>query len=321
MRGDGGAMYGDEEEVRRRRRWPWVMALLVLVFLGGAAAAGYAVTQDERLAGLLGLVPAEQADARVALARHIAVAAATRAAPVATPAPDSGAATPDPELAGQIASLTERLDDLETQARTATGDASRAEGLLVAFAARRALDRGMQLGYIEGLLRQRFGHLQPDAVAAILSAARTPITLADLQTGLDGASPTLAADGDAVRDSWWQTVRREFTGMVVVRRADQPSALPADRVARATRMLEGGQVDGALAEVLRLPNHQAAAAWIVNARRYLTGRGALDRIETAALLQPDAPGATAAPSGWPAAAPAAKLPALAPAATPSSAVD
>jgi hypothetical protein len=51
-------------------------------------------------------------------------------------------------------------------------------------------------------------------------------------------------------------------------------------------MLEGGQVDGALAEILRLPDHDAATKWIGLARRYVAGRGALDRIETAALLDP-----------------------------------
>ena len=45
-------------------------------------------------------------------------------------------------------------------------------------------------------------------------------------------------------------------------------------------------VDGALAEILRLPDHTAANSWIVAARRYLAGRGALDRVETAALLEP-----------------------------------
>jgi hypothetical protein len=45
----------------------------------------------------------------------------------------------------------------------------------------------------------------------------------------------------------------------------------------------------ALAEVLRIPNHPAAAAWITDARRYIAARRALDTIETAALLDPRNP--------------------------------
>jgi hypothetical protein len=285
----------DEGMPARRRRWPWALLLVALVFALGALAAGYAIVHVPRLASAIGMVPAETATAEIAATRI----AALRSVPRPPPAPPAAAA-PDPATADAIAELRGKVDDIETQARAATGDASRAEGLLVAFAARRALDRGFELGYIESLLRQRFGHTQPAAVATILSAARLPVTLADLQNGLDAVAPQLA--GDQEHDGWWQALRRELSGMVTIRRADQPSTVPADRVARAQRMLEGGQVDGALAEVLRLPARDAAARWVVSARRYLAGRGALDRIETAALLDPGP--ATAPPAATPAAIPA-----------------
>jgi hypothetical protein len=48
-------------------------------------------------------------------------------------------------------------------------------------------------------------------------------------------------------------------------------------------------VDVALAEVLRMPGHPAAASWIGAARRYIAARRALDTIETAALLDPRNP--------------------------------
>jgi hypothetical protein len=279
----------DEEDLPRRRRWPWLLLAAFLLFVAGAVAAGYAITRLPRLAAALGLVPAATAQAEVAATRVATLRSLPRPAP---PAPTPVVAAPDPETTDAIAELREKVGDIETQARAATGDASRAEGLLVAFAARRALDRGFELGYIESLLRQRFGRSQPAAVATILSASRQPVTLADLQNGLDTLSPQLAGDGE--QGGWWQAFRREVSGMVTIRRADVPSTVPADRVARAQRMLEGGQVDGALAEVLRLPAHEVAARWIVMARRYLAGRGALDRIETAALLDPgDAPAAAA----------------------------
>ncbi len=287
-------MDSDFDGYRPRRKWPWVLSLTAVAFLAGVAAAGYAVTRSPRIAGWLHLESSDLAAARLALARRIIVTPPPPGPPAAVPPSN------DPALAEQVSTLSEKVDDLEIQARAATGDASRAEGLLVAFAARRALDRGVQLGYIEGLLRERFGHGQPEAVAAILSAARQPVTLADLQNGLDQIAPTLATNGDVVHDSWWQGLRRELAGIVVIRRADQASPLPADRVARAGRMLEAGQVDGALAEVLRLPNHDSAAGWIVGARRYLAGRGALDRIETAALLEPAVAVASPGPDRSPA---------------------
>ncbi len=96
----------------------------------------------------------------------------------------------------------------------------------------------------------------------------------------------MLAAGGTPDESWWQSFRNALAGMVVVRRAGEPSTLPADRVTRAQRMLEAGQVDGALAEIARLTDHHAADKWIVAARRYLVGRAALDQIETAALLNP-----------------------------------
>ena len=78
-----------------------------------------------------------------------------------------------------------------TESRAAVGNADRAEGLLVAFAARRALDRGVALGFLEALLRQRFGETQPRAVGMIILAARNPVTLQELQLGLQEAGPQL----------------------------------------------------------------------------------------------------------------------------------
>jgi hypothetical protein len=65
--------------------------------------------------------------------------------------------------------------------------------------------------------------------------------------------------------------------------------MPAERLRRATRWLEAGQVDVALAEVLRMPGRGNARDWIASARRYVAARRALDAIETAALLEPRVP--------------------------------
>jgi hypothetical protein len=287
----------DGEGEKRSRLWLWILLSLLIPFSGGIAAAVYSVTRYPSVAHWLHLVPATEEAAQVAQAKQVVV----KPAP---PPPPAKIVAGDAALADRLVEIQGKVDDIEEQARAATGDASRAEGLLVAFAARRALDRGSELGYIEALLRERFGQSQPQAVAMILSASRQPVTLPDLQNGLDAIAPTLATNGGGDGgQSWWAAFRQQLGGLIVVRRIGEPSSQPADRVVRAERMLEGGQVDGALAEILRLPDHDAAKNWIVMARRYLAGRGALDRIETAALLDPAVTSLPAPPVVQPAPSP------------------
>jgi hypothetical protein len=196
----------------------------------------------------------------------------------------------DPEITRRVSRLEQQIGVIDNQSRAAVGNADRAEGLLVAFAARRALDRGdrgVALGYIEGLLRQRFGDTQRAAVATVITASRQPVTLEELQEGLQQVGPELT--GGAPDQDWWTALRAELRGLVTVRREGAPSTMPAERLRRATRRLEAGQVDVALAEVLRMPGHENAREWIADARRYVLARRALDTIETAALLEPRMP--------------------------------
>ncbi|MEA3046849.1 MAG: hypothetical protein QOJ53_1181, partial [Sphingomonadales bacterium] len=178
--------------------------------------------------------------------------------------------------------------------------------LLVAFAARRALDRGVALGFLEALLRQRFGDSQPRAVGMIILAARNPVTLQELQLGLQEAGPRLI--GTPPDAGWWDAVKAELGTLITVRREGTPSTEPSERLRRASQRLEAGQVEVALAEVLRIPARDNAADWIQRARLYVAARDALDTIETAALLDPRTP---------PRAAPARAAPAPVPAQQPA----
>ena len=77
--------------------------------------------------------------------------------------------------------------------------------------------------------------------------------------------------------------------------------MAADRLARARRLLEGGQVEAARAEVARLPGARDDGNWMAAATRYIQARHALDGIENAAILgrvsQPNpAPVATTVPT-------------------------
>ena len=264
---------------------PFVRALLIalIAFLAGLAAMAWLLAQWPQGARLLGLVPPPRP-------RPVTVVQAPPPVPI-SPA----------DMPGRIAALEARLARVDQASRAAVGNADRAEGLLVAFAARRALDRGVALGYIEGLLRDRFAERQRPAVATVITAARQPVTLERLQQGLAELGPALTAA--PANDGFWAALRRELGALVTIRREGSTSTVPDQRLARARDRLEAGQVDVALAEVLRLPGQARAASWIVEARRYVAARRALDAIETAALLDP-ARTAVAPPLPGPAPVPA-----------------
>lgn len=262
---------------RRSRRWLWVLLVLLAIFAAGVAATVAVLRRSEPVRTFLEVGPTAMSTATPAQV-------VARARPVVVP---PVAAVPQIVEADRRLTQVEReVARIDARAAETVDNADRAEGLLVAFAARRALDRGIPLGYIEGLLRERFGGNQPRAVATILSASRQPVTLEELQTGLDTVAPTLVAADP--QESWWTGLRRELAGLVVVRRASTPSSAPVDRLERARRQLDEGHVDLALAEVARLPGRDRAATWIAQARRYAGARSALDAIETAALLAPHA---------------------------------
>jgi len=251
---------------------------LLIAFLLGIGGTAWAVHRWGRIADFLHPQPAAPVLAPPP--------ARIRLIPTQTAQPP--AASPDETaMSDRIGDLESRIDEIEQKSAAAAGDAGRAEALLVAFAARRALDRGQPLGYLEGLLRDRFGAVDPPAVALVIASAQRPVTLPQLQDQLDGLAPTLASADP--QQSWWTGFRSQLGSLFVVRRADTPSALPDERLERARHALAQGQVDAAAAEVARMPGAARAQAWLASARRYQMARNALDRIETAALLRPAEP--------------------------------
>jgi hypothetical protein len=286
-----------------RRRWLIWLAVPLLCFVLGLGAMGWLLSRWDAGARVLGIA-AEQPPVVMSAPEAGAQPqpAPQQPAPVVAPSGQTPIVI-DPEIARRVAALEQRLGQVGSEARTASGDADRAEGLLVAFAARRALDRGVSLGFLEALLRQRFGESQPQAVGMIIAAAREPVTLQELQDGLQEIGPQLTGAGPD--QNWWDAFMTELGSLITVRRQDSPSPEPAERLRRATRRLEAGQAEVALAEVLRMPGREHGRDWIMRARRYVSARRALDAIETAALVEPRlAPVAVAQPA-QPAPAPAA----------------
>lgn len=224
-------------------------------------------------------------------ARGGAAASTARSAPAPAPTsapPATDAATlalREATLAAQLANLEARAARTDADTADAAVNAGKAEAILVTFAARRALDRGAGLGYLEGELRRRFGATLPQQVATVIRAARQPVTLEDLRESLNTAAPMLLA----TPSDWWSGIGSELRNLVVIHRADTPSPLPSDRLARARRQIDNGNVETALAEVERLPGAADAGNWTAAARRWIDARAALDTLETAAITGAFAP--------------------------------
>lgn len=185
-------------------------------------------------------------------------------------------------LSARLAGLESRAAMIDRDSELAAGNAGRAESLLIAFAARRAIDRGLSLGYLEGQLRNRFGATQPRAVATILDAAHNPVTVEDLRLSLDAIGPQLITGGTA--DGWWPSFHREITGLIVIHKEGTPSPRPSDRMARIRRLVDARQIEAAVAEVARMPGADQAGAWTAAANRYVAAHRALDIIETVAII-------------------------------------
>ena len=181
----------------------------------------------------------------------------------------------------RLAAAEQRLARLDLQAEAAAGNAARAEGLLIAFATRRAVERGAELGYLADQLRLRFGDNWPNAVRTIISFSRDPVRLDQLLARLDGLGPELS-EPEGI-DSW-EDFRRELSDLFIIRRESTPPPQPERRLERARLALEQGRLDTAIGEVQNLPGAEIAENWLVDALRYRDVMEALEVIETAAVL-------------------------------------
>lgn len=247
-----------------------VLFAALLSFSCGAALVGYLVWNGNVDLGLLRPAPPP-------------APGPAAAPPPPAPAPGITVAAPA-ALEQQIAGLEQRLARLNLQAAAFDGTSVRAEGLLVAFAARRAIDHGLPLGYLEAQLQNRFGSARPDAVKTVITAARSPVTLDSLVAQLDDLGPALL--GTPRNEGAWQKVTRTLSGMFTIRRDDGAARPPHNRLDQARLMLRSGRVGEAMAAIAQLPGNTAAQDWLIAARRYADTQTALDQIEQAALTEP-----------------------------------
>jgi len=181
----------------------------------------------------------------------------------------------------RLAAAEQRLTQLDLQAQAAAGNAARAESLLIAFATRRAVERGAELGYLADQLRLRFGDQWPNAVATIIEFSRNPIRLDGLVARLEGLGPQLRESNDGPS---WASFQRELSQLFVFRRESTPSPEPKRRLERARWALEQGRYQNAIDEVKGMPGADKAETWIADAERFRKAMEALEVIETAAVL-------------------------------------
>lgn len=184
----------------------------------------------------------------------------------------------------RVAAMEQRLSEIDLQSQAAAGNAARAEGLLIAFSTRRAIERGAPLGYLADQLQLRFGEAQPQAVQTVIIASRNPITLDQLLARLDGLAPQLTRAPQTEGAFSW--LSRELSELFVVRREDTPSPAPIQRLERARLFLKSGRTAAAISEVRNLPNAKEASGWIADAERFSATQRALEALETAAILEP-----------------------------------
>ena len=253
----------------------WTARLLVglVLLLVGAAAATWGLARYQPAARFLGVVqPAHQAPQAVLTPKPV----------VMNPQLPQSAGANDPEDAAKILTLEQRVARIEAATQRTESFAGRADALVVAFAARRAVDRGVALGYLEPLLLDRFRAQHQAAVATVITASHQPVRLNDLTSEYEAIGDDLRRGGP--EESWWAGFKRELGSVVEVHKSNRPAMNADARYNRALARLNTGDVDQALAETMRLPGASRADDWTNKARRYVAAHRALDEIESAALL-------------------------------------
>jgi len=263
----------------RRRSGAGAFLFALIAFLLGAGLVGYLAWHGD----LAKVLPPRQGSDQSAAANRGSSATGDGAAQATLPA----ASQPQQavvSLEARLAMLEDRFSRLDFKADAASGNAARAEGLLIASAARRLVERGEPLGYVSDQLQLRFADAQPQAVATITSFARNPVTIDQLTARLEALAPDLT---DTSQDTnFLDRARQELTSLFTVH-SDSPTLMtPASRIDRAKLMLTSRRIGNAIDEVERLPGAETANKWIADARRFDDAQHALDLIETTAMLEP-----------------------------------
>ncbi len=269
------------ENQRRPASGRGVLLAAFLAFVAGGGLVGWVMWYN--LAGTQTDAPRAAAVAGQAAPAPALTASATPIVAAARKAEQAAERVAEQQggLDQRLAAAEQRLTRLDLQAQAAAGNAARAESLLIAFATRRAVERGAELGYLADQLRLRFGDQWPNAVGSIIEFSRDPVRLDELVMRLEGLGPQLQQGSEGPS---WSAFKRELSQLFVFRRETTPSPQPQKRMERARWALEQGRYQAAIDEVKGMPGAAKAESWIKDAERYKKAMDALEVVETAAVL-------------------------------------
>ncbi len=264
-----------------------IAILLLIAFVGGTIAAGWAITKYDLFqtdgkneAIIFDRDAAANINAPAVASESLKIQAAETCQNI-----ENQNDTINTQLINErVDSLDDRLSRINVQAQQASGNADRTESMLIAFSARRAIDSGSALGYVENELRLKFGNSNPDDVRIIVNAGNNPVRLATLQNQLDIASEILLSPSSDA--SIWDVIKKEFGELFVIRKAGSQPPQPERRLARIKTSLANRDVKTAILEMEQMPGAENARGWISLAKRYLRVQKALDAVEKTAISIP-----------------------------------
>ncbi len=269
--------YGDRQaNARGGIGWKAVAGITSLILIGLLILAGWIVTQFD-------LWPGNSQPEQSVAAEKSAEGNSSNADP-------KGKAAANPQgkgteaVAQKVEEIADRLSQIDIANTDQGGYSARADAVVTALSVRRAIESGAALGFTESQLRLRFGSSHPQAVAAIQAAAAQPVTLTNLRDDLARNGTRLVGRGDSV--SLWDRLQTELKELFVLRERGTPSTAPSQILQRAEQHIANGDVRSAIEDIEKLPDNTAKQAWLVDARRYLAARDALDAIERSALSTP-----------------------------------
>lgn len=273
---------------RRRGSLRGLLVGLVLAFLLGTGVTFLLVRGGEWRMSDLFAVNRDQPP--VAQAPLTGTAAAPPSAAPASPEQVAERVEQVEQQAGgidaRVAALEQQLAHLQMQSQAAASFAARSENLLIAFASRRALERGQPLGYLADQLRLRFSETHPNAVQTVIAASANPVSLDELLVQLDALGGQLQQVPQEA--GLFARIKEEASRLFSVRSADTPSPQADQRLARARAALANGQVERAIMEVDALPGSSRAADWLMKAQSYADAQRALEVLEAASVAEPRA---------------------------------
>ena len=276
-----------------------LIIFIFIAFIGGIIAAGWAITKYDLFQSKPNNISADKADDIITLNPETIAAPSTSRQPITNgdthQVNNSNEADTiiqrqnnnvnDQLINERVDSLDNRLAQIDSQAQQVSGNADRTEAMLIAFAARRAIDSGSTLGYIKDQLQARFISSNGDDVKVIIEAGDNPVRLSALQNQLENNAEFLLKTNDD--KSTWDIIKKEISELIVIRSTNSQPLQAEQRLAQIKTALSNRDVKSAITEMEQMPGAANAQEWITYARRYIKVQEALDAIEKTAILLPN----------------------------------